>query len=210
MRYVQKFTSAEINNNHEIFKERLRVYKDVGLDFLANREYIFDKARLDKSRVLDIGTGRGLTSFYLAEAGHRVTTVDIEDEMLKVATLNLAHKGLLAEVQLFKMNAYSMDFEDESFGAVFMVEALHHMEDLNKVLEEVDRVLISNGKFVLGDFNKKGMSIVDKIHKKEGNEHINLSTGPDAADKWLKEHGYEVERYDDVCHWVIVAVKGTK
>ncbi|MBU0570557.1 MAG: class I SAM-dependent methyltransferase [Candidatus Omnitrophica bacterium] len=207
MRYVQKFTSAEINNNHEIFKERLEVYKDAGLDFLASRKYIFDKVSLPKSKVLDIGTGRGLTCLFLGEAGHNVVTLDIDDEMLKIAALNLDYKNLLSKVQLYKMDTYSIDFEEQSFGAVFMVEALHHIEDLNKAFEEIDRVLIANGKIVLSDFNRKGMSVVNKVHRKEGHEHASSSSGRVGAKKWLIEHGYEVKEYEDGCHWVLVAKK---
>ncbi|MDP8257858.1 MAG: class I SAM-dependent methyltransferase [Candidatus Aadella gelida] len=208
MRYLPNLTDVDIRENHKIFKERLDVYKNEGLDFLANREYLLDKVGLAKSKVLDVGTGRGLTCLYLADAGHSVITVDIKDEMLKIAALNLAHKKLLSNVMLYKMDAYALDFENDSFGAVFIVEALHHIEDLNKMLREIDRVVISNSKLVLADFNEKGMFIVDKIHKREGNVHTNLSTGPEKPREWLMKHGYEVKLYDDVCQWVIVAIKG--
>ena len=207
MKYVRNFTDVEIKNNHKVYKERLKVYKDEGLDFLASRKYIFDKIFLPEDRILDVGTGRGLTCLFLAEAGHNVVSLDIKPEMLKVAALNLAHKDLLSQVQLYEMDAYSIDFDDENFEAIVMVEALHHIEDFNNVLKEIDRVLISNGNIVLSDFNKKGMSIVGKVHRKEGNEHKSSSSGQPEAKKWLIKHGYEVKEYEGVCHWVLVAKK---
>ncbi len=208
MIYLPNLTDIEISENHRIFTERLQIYKKEGLDFFANREYVFAKAKLDKSKVLDIGTGRGLTAFSLADAGHDVVTIDIDEEILKIAALNIAYKKLLPKVQLYHMDAYSMDFEDESFGAVFMIEAMHHVEDPKKILGEIGRVLISGGKIVLSDFNDKGMSIVDKVHKREGNEHTNLSKGLNVIKEWMVTHGYEVEEYNDNCHWVIIAKKG--
>ena len=210
MRYLSKFTDTEVSENHKILKERLEMYKDKGLDFAANREYLLEKAGLVKSNVLDVGTGRGLTSIYLADAGHSVTTVDVDEEIIKVAALNLAYRGLLTGVKMHKMDGYNMDFEDESFGAVFMVEALHHIGDLDKMLTEIDRVLISNGKAVLSDFNKKGMSIVDEVHEREGNAHTDLSTGPEEPLERLEKLGYEVALNNDICQWVIVARKGDK
>jgi len=90
-----------------------------------------------------------------------------------------------------------------------MIEALHHIKNLNKAFQEMDRVLISNGKIVLSDFNRKGMSIVNKVHRREGQEHSRTSSSRPKAKRWLVAHNYKVEEYEENCHWVLVAKKGS-
>jgi len=207
VKHMLKFTEKEIADNKKVLEKRLLVYKKQGLDFLKSREFILEKAAMSKRKVLDVGTGRGLTAICLAEVGHMVTSIDVEEEMLRIAALNIAYKDLSHKIYLNKMDGYSMSFNNESFGAVFMVEAVHHVDKIEVILEEINRVLISGCKIVLSDFNKRGMGIVDKVHRREGHKHMNFSTGPQKVRKWLNKKGYKVDNYNKNCHWVIVAEK---
>lgn len=206
-KYEAEYTLEDIMQNEKVLKERLSLYKSRGLDFLKNRDFIIRKADLSKRRILDVGTGRGISSISLAEAGHMVTSIDIEDKMLHTASLNIASRELTPRISLYKMDAFSMDFEGDNFGAVFVIEALHHIKDVKALMKELDRVLISSGAIVLSDFNSKGRAIVDAVHREEGHIHSCFNTGPEEAHWWLDDNGYSLEYYDEDCHWLLIGRK---
>jgi len=207
MKYIPEFSEKEIGENNRIFRERYAVYKEKGLDFLKSRENILGKAGNFREKVLDIGSGRGVTVLALAEAGYNVTTVDNNEEMLRMTALNLAGRGLLPKAEIYRMDAYSLGFPDGSFNTVFAVEALHHLDDTVAFLEETDRVLKAGGKMVLADFNDRGREIVEAVHAGEGHSHDGDFSGREKAVEWLTGQGYKVKQYDDECHWIIVGEK---
>lgn len=207
MKYVPEFTRKEIEDNRLVFEERRRLYKKTGLDFLKSREFILGKAGRLSGNVLEIGSGRGVTALSLARAGYDFTSIDNDKEMLKVTAMNLAGEGLLDKADLRVMNAYSLGFKGKSFDSIFVIEALHHMEDAEGIFREIDRVLSAGGKLVLADFNKKGRKIIEKVHGSEGRTHKSSRIGKREAEEWLTRHGYKVKSREDTCHWVIVAKK---
>ena len=207
MKYVPEFTKKEIEDNRLVFEERRRLYKKMGLDFLKSREFILGKAGRLSGNVLEIGSGRGVTAVSLARAGYGFTSIDNDTEMLKVTAMNLAGGGLLDKADLRVMDAYSLEFGKNTFSNIFIIEALHHMENIEVVFREVDRVLAKGGKLVLADFNKKGNRIVEKVHGSEGHTHKSSHIGKREAEEWLIRHGYKVTSLENTCHWVIVAKK---
>ena len=188
MKYVPKLTEKEIEDNHRLFEERRDLYANKDLDFLKSREFILEKARPLEGDILDIGSGKGIMALSLVKAGYSITSVDNNEEMLRIAALNLAYEKLLSKVELYVMDAYSLDFKENSFNRIFMVEALHHIEDINGIFVEIDRVLAGTGKLILADFNENGMKIVDQAHRQDGNVHENSFVGKEAASGWLSSH----------------------
>lgn len=87
------------------------------------------------SRVLEVGAGAGWQAAILAEAGHRVTAIDIPD-------------GKYDEIAVFPIVKYDGDrfsFPARSFDVVFSSNVLEHVADLEVLLMEVKRVLEPNG-----------------------------------------------------------------
>ena len=87
------------------------------------------------------------------------------------------------------------------------VNLLHHINGVNKMFLEIDRVLCANGKAVLADFNKKGMEIVNTMHKQEGRVHESSGVTRDSIYSYFHGLGYEIKDYEDKCHWLLVAKK---
>ena len=210
MEYMSNLTSEQIRENNKVYAERQALYRGKGLNFLKSREFILDKTGTLTGNILDVGSGRGVMALALARAGHRVVSIDKNEEMLLTTALNLAYENLLDLAELHVMDAYSLEFSDGGFDNIFIVEALHHIEDIDGFFSEVDRVLSPQGKLVVADFNKKGMRIVDLVHGDEGNKHENSFVGEDEAKNWLDSNGYKVKSYEDACHWVLIAHKNDK
>ena len=207
MKYTPVLTSKQIEDNHKLFNERRNLYKEKGLDFLKSREFILEKAGPLQGNILDIGSGKGIMALALAKAGYSFISIDNDEEMLKITALNLAYENLLSRAELYVMDAYSLEFKENSFGNIFIAEALHHMDDISGVFSEVDRVLSPGGKLILADFNRKGMDIVDLVHGHEGRKHESSFIGKDEVERWLDRNGYKVKRYENKCHWILIADK---
>lgn len=117
--------------------------------FLFNRHVIITEILLEhlspKSRVLDLGCGRGLVSCSLARLSFEVHGVDISEEYLEIAK-NLAEKlNCKPKFHLIKEN--ELPFPDEHFDAALCVWTLHEVPHhrMPKLLNELYRTLRKKG-----------------------------------------------------------------
>ena len=210
MQYIPKLSAKEIEENHKCFNERLSLYRKKELDFVENRKFILKKAGPLQGRILEIGAGTGYITLALAKAGYKFISIDKDKEALKTAALNLAYEKVLSNVEFHIMDGKSMDFGNESFENIVCVNLFHHINKINKMLSEIDRVLCANGKVVLADFNKKGMEIVNAVHKQEGRVHENSNVTKDSIYSYFRGLGYELKNCGDECHWVLIGKKSIK
>jgi len=96
--------------------------------------------------VMDLGAGRGITSYALAKAGYRVVAVESDPSALvgAGAIRSLAREtGLPIDVQL--SSSGTLPFPDATFELVFGRAVLHHLTDLEHACGEIARVLKPGG-----------------------------------------------------------------
>jgi SAM-dependent methyltransferase len=97
-------------------------------------------------KAMDLGAGRGITSYALAKAGYRVVAVEADPGALvgagAIRTLAL-ETGLPIEVQL--NSSGPLPFPSETFELVFGRAVLHHLTNLEQACEEMARVLKPGG-----------------------------------------------------------------
>ena len=207
MQYIPKLNRKEIEENHQRFSERVSLYKKRGLDFLRSQEFILERDHSLQGSILEIGSGTGYTTLSLAKAGYKFTSIDKDKETLKIAALNLAYENALSRVKFYVMDGKSMDFGNGSFKNIVCVNLFHHINKVKKMLSEIDRVLCTNGKLILADFNRRGMEIVDFVHKAEGRVHEDFGVEENYIHSYLHRLGYEISHFEDKCHWILVAKK---
>ncbi len=95
---------------------------------------------------MDLGAGRGITSYALAKAGYDVVAVEADPSALvgAGAIRSLAREtGLSIKVQLNSPGP--LPFPDETFELVFGRAVLHHLTNLEHACEEIARVLKPGG-----------------------------------------------------------------
>jgi len=177
------------------------------MDFIKSRQFILKKAGPLRGDTLELGTGRGYTTLALAKAGYKFISVDKDRETLKTAALNLAYEDLLSSVDFYIMDAKTMAFKSGSFKNVVCVNLFHHVTAVNEMLSEIDRVLRVYGKAVLADFNENGMEIVNGVHRQESHVHEDTGVTKEDIYSYFFNLGYEIEDYDDRCHWVLICRK---
>lgn len=103
-------------------------------------------------RVLDIGSGIGGTSRYLAkEFGCRVTGVDLTNEYCQVAALLTAKVGLDELVDYRQGDATNLPFEDNEFDVVWTEHVAMNIPDKHRFYSEIYRVLKPGGTLAIYD-----------------------------------------------------------
>ena len=102
--------------------------------------------QLPKGDLLDIGVGNGAHLRHYKK--HNITGIDTSSAMLKIA-----RKRNPASVQLLEMNGEALLFQDEQFDYVVLSHVIAVVDNPEKLLAEVFRVLRPNGKmFILNHF----------------------------------------------------------
>lgn len=108
--------------------------------------YIENFAQFDASRdldVLEIGVGLGADHQRFAQAGARLTGVDLTERAVGHTQKRLQLFGLKSELK--KADAELLPFNDESFDLVYSWGVLHHSPNTAQAIEETYRVLRSDG-----------------------------------------------------------------
>ncbi|MGW0733269.1 class I SAM-dependent methyltransferase [Streptomyces sp. NPDC002851] len=100
-------------------------------------------------RVLDVGTGQGTQALRLARAGHKVTGLEKDPEMLAAARTALAAEpeGIRARVRLMEGDgsATGAHFLPGSFDVVLCHGVLMYIEDRDAMLAGLARMLAPGG-----------------------------------------------------------------
>jgi len=101
--------------------------------------------------VLEIGLGYGSVSQRLAEAGAKLTGLDIAQAPVHWLRYRLGLKNLSGEA--IQGSALAIPFGDESFDYVVSIGCLHHTGNLEKAISEVRRVLRPGGRATIMIYN---------------------------------------------------------
>jgi len=99
-----------------------------------------------KAKVLDIGAGTGVLSNFAKECNSSLElhAIDPALGMLKYCNNDICtYEGVAEE----------LPFEENSFDAILMGEAMHHFNDIQKAFLEAKRVLKKSGFIFIYDFD---------------------------------------------------------
>jgi ubiquinone/menaquinone biosynthesis C-methylase UbiE len=150
---------------------RKAIYRRYGYDVDRSISFVLSKALPLSGHVLEIGTGKGRFLAALLQHAPRVTTIDLDPAEQRVARSNIAHERPPGRVTFRVADAGNLPWKERAFDAVVSMNALHHIRNLSRVVDEAIRVVRPSGKIVLADFNRNGFSAMDKIHRQEGRVH---------------------------------------
>lgn len=112
--------------------------------------------------ILELATGRGANSLWLARKhpNSKFYGVDLSEGQISFAQ-NGAEKCANFQAELGDFHKLTR-FEDNTFDIVFIVEALCHSNETEKVIHEVKRVLKEDGHFIIFDGYLGSKSLSDE------------------------------------------------
>lgn len=142
-REAQKECSLEEDlkyKNNMDYKEYFSIYPC--LQYVA--DFFGD---INAKTLLNLGCGTGPLSVYFARSGALSYSCDISSQSIEMAKKIAKANSVEDKMKPFVMAAEKLEFPDETFDFIFGKSILHHI-DIQKVGEEVSRVLKKGGKAV--------------------------------------------------------------
>ena len=121
--------------------------------FLQSEEWIelisLLKSKKKSGKVLDIGAGRGISSYAFAKSGYEVTALEPNPSALVGAeTIRQLSRNTDVNIEVVQDWGETLPFADNTFDVVYGRAVLHHAHDLNQLCKEAARVLKPNGYFL--------------------------------------------------------------
>jgi ubiquinone/menaquinone biosynthesis C-methylase UbiE len=113
--------------------------------------YAMAQSLVDGRRVLDFGSGEGYGTSALASRAASVTGVDIDPEA--VAHARTKYETVL-NVSFEAITDNRLPYPDGSFDVVTCFEVIEHVPDPNAVIEEIARLLSTDGVLLISTPNK--------------------------------------------------------
>ncbi|MEK7526565.1 MAG: class I SAM-dependent methyltransferase [Patescibacteria group bacterium] len=109
----------------------------------------FDKEKLKKLTLLDVGASTGIIGNYLAQYFRSVTVADIDKQAIEFAGKEFKKKNLSFKVD----DAMNLSFKDNTFDIVICTHVYEHVPNPRKLFSEIYRVLKPNGVCYLAAIN---------------------------------------------------------
>ena len=104
-----------------------------------------------EDKVLEIGAGTGRLSQNVMRCSKNFFVSDLSKEMLQMTKERI--KGQANNFYLTESSIYSLPYKDSVFDAIFTVNVLNHIQDIDRALSEMTRVLKTGGGFLLSFHN---------------------------------------------------------
>lgn len=165
IRTAKKEVRMDIESVEKIYSKYSGVYDLVHGKTLHSGRRIAIKLMDMKpgDRILEVGIGTGLSlPFYRDDC--EIVGIDLSTKMLEEAKKKVKKLGL-SNVILARMDASSMDFDDDTFDMVFAGYVLSTVPDPVKVIKEMHRVCRKGGKIVFLNHFKSNIKLLSKIEK---------------------------------------------
>lgn len=123
--------------------------------------YKFAAQFVKGKRVLDVGSGTGYGSDYLANSASSVTGIDNSRQAIRLARKRYSRPTFLL------MDAHQLTFQDASFDFILSTENFEHLPQQAVHLRELRRVLAPGGIALIATPNPEVTGGPNKYHFKE-------------------------------------------
>ncbi len=160
--------------------------------------------------VLDVGTGTGVLIPYLVKAvgeSGSVNAIDFSEEMVKKCKTKYSH---FKNVHIDVRNIEDATYPTEFFDSVICFGVFPHLENKEKALQNINRMLKPSGKLVIAH----ALSSEElKIHHQKVSKHVAHATMPKKPEmkQLLEQTGFiETHIRDEPGSYLCVAHKSNK
>jgi ubiquinone/menaquinone biosynthesis C-methylase UbiE len=126
-------------------------------------------------KALEFGAGTGILSFLLETHFSEIILMDSSGEMVKVMHEKVSRTGLKHLKPMF-FDLEADDLNDQSFDCIFTQMAMHHVEDIEKVVNRFYQLLNPGGWLAIAD-----------LYREDGSFHGEGFTGHHGFDTGILE-----------------------
>jgi demethylmenaquinone methyltransferase/2-methoxy-6-polyprenyl-1,4-benzoquinol methylase len=182
------------------------------------RFILLNKIPNNDSKLLEIAIGTAENSILLAKQKPSINIVgiDLSKEMLEIAQ-NKIKKEKIANIELIKMDAMNIIFDNETFDYIIISLLLHEIPEsiADKILNECIKKLKSNGKLYVIEWEEpqniiqKIMFLIIKLMEPLANKEFKIFMKKD-LNKYFLKNGFQIKsiEYGDYTK-IIELVKST-
>ncbi len=143
----------------------LNHFLSMGIDKIWRRKVVNYLKKYQPENILDIATGTGdLAITALKLNPEKIIGIDISQEMLNIGKIKLKRKGIENKIELLKGDSENIEFPDESFDAAMVAFGVRNFENLQKGLQEINRVLKPEKALIVLEFSKPKIFPVKQIY----------------------------------------------
>lgn len=166
----------------------------------ARLGYVAERTSLRDAAVLDVGCGGGLLSEALAQAGAKVTAIDLAPNLLKVARLHGLESGIKVDYREMPVEQLAEEAPG-SFDAITCMEMLEHVPDPTSIIRACHALLKPGGQLFLSTLNRTpaafalaivGAEYVARLLPK-GTHHYKEFIRPSELAAWLRDAGLQLQ-----------------
>jgi ubiquinone/menaquinone biosynthesis C-methylase UbiE len=146
---------------------------------------------------LDVGTGRGDGTLLIAKKKKCIGL-----DFGKISTKIAKKKGL----EVCQADARTMPYKANAFDSITCLDVLEHIPNPNQAIEEISRVLKSNGVFILQTptqemFKEKLLHFVRKYNIKKQKQPYDSSLGIKEIEEILGKNNFKILSKEVVGVW---------
>ena len=155
-------------------------------------KYMLSKIINLSTEVLEFGCGTGKNTEWLVEHTAQITSVDFSEEMLnkakqKITSPNLSFKQ--ADITKY------WPFTNQSFNTITCNLILEHVQQLDFIFSEAQRILKWNGYFFISELHP----VKQYIGSKARFELNNKSVSPDCFTHHISDYFSSATKFDFIC-----------
>lgn len=158
---IGKTAIKEQYKNTDKLKLRKSLHEKYSVNKVGFQRWMFEQYPFRaKGRVLELGSGRGeMWDYYLENEVLQsykmdITLSDFSDGMVECLRQSYAGRGISVE----KIDILDIPFEKGAFDLVIANSMLYHVEEIDRALSEVKRVLKREGAFYCSTLGMYGMT----------------------------------------------------
>jgi ubiquinone/menaquinone biosynthesis C-methylase UbiE len=171
-----------------------RIEKDTFTSFLK---------KLPRGNLLELGCGTGHWTAYFSGEGFKVTAIDTSETMLQIAKEKNIGNAIFQ-----KADAADLPYTAHSFPVIATITMLEFVNNINEVLDEIDRVLKPGGTLLAGCLNELSELGKNKINSKVY-RHGHFFT-PEEIEQLLSRFGHPQINYGVYFSPTFELLDGTK
>ena len=120
-----------------------------------------------RGRIIDVGCGFGAMNIALAHrfVDSEIVGIDLSDPLLGLANRSAQAADLGDRVRFEKADVQQIPYDDNTFDVVINTNMVHLVADPVQMLNEIERILVSDGCLFIADIKCSWIGFLDKTFK---------------------------------------------